>query len=707
MAEIIQFITNNDKNAYQSLYQTEKEKVRSQHGERKISDGDGNPSIVIRQSTNRPNELEVVKTYELTNDEFVQRACGELNIMRRINEQGADICAAKLYEWQLIFADGRVLTSTRDSLNDEVENMLNAVDPLKAVEKEKRNPFDRAQTSIKEGYKRLMDEVSKIEIVMEYGVPLNDFLNGQESIEAPHQKIQMLFQALSDLHNTEVGVVHEDLKPSNVILVKKAGKVVPVFIDFDVSALHNVYHIPFAPYVGSTEYYESPEQAGEVECDPDTMDANGKLQLTPKTDVYSMGVIAFELLGTPLPENRTQREQFVSDHKTDSKVHEVLANALVKSPGTRSDAGGILKGLLEICEDMPVHDRFQEAEGTPSQFNGDDEGRNKIIAVAIVAIVAIMALVIIAIVVGVKEDYPNPSPVPDNTYETTLTFTNSSSYELPTTTTIYLATTTTCHTFSDTTQTLALPAVTDNVTEATVTSADATDININVTDNEGLIVGVVEGDINIGGESHQPESNSFSENTPYADDSPTVNFAETTVAPTTTTTTTTVKATTLATTTTPAIITGVDENGLAYEIVDGRAVITGYYGTATEVVIPEYVAGVPVYAIGENAFKYETDIEKVVIKGYKYYDAITGAPEKVGGVQKIEVEAFYGCTALKEVWLPASICYIGPGAFIRNNDADIITIYYEHSPERWNNETEVVKIQAGFEESYIETLAVY
>lgn len=621
MAEVVQFINNNDKATYRSLYDTETKGRKK--SERVVSDG--NPSVVIRRNKSRSNELEVVKIYELTDDELVQRACGELNVMRRIHKQDADICAAKLYEWRLICADDRMLISTRDRPDDDAEEMLNAVDPLKAAEMEENNPFNRAQTSIKKGYERFMKEVSKIEIVMEYGVPLMDFMNAQKSIEAPDQKIRLLFKALRDLHN--IGIVHEDIKPSNIILVEKARNVVPVFIDFDVSALHSVYHIPFAPYNGSTAYYESPEQVGEVECDPDTVDENGKPQLTPKTDVYSMGVIAFDLLGTHLPEVRGERKQFVSKHKADSKTHEVLANALVKSPGTRCDAGGILNGLMEI----PVEEKVNNIIPKP----------------LLIALLLFGFLIVFAVIwyfgQGTK----------DNENANDITEFSTSAIETQTTLTTTFLTTTTTNSPSATTQPIntSITATTTVQTEQPYTPPPPID-------------------------PLPPERTESPETTIITPTEPTVSPTEPPTEPPTD----------------PSIIEGVDENGFAYRIENGTAIITGYQGTETEVIIPEYVAGVPVYAIGEKAFEYKEIISVEIIDS------------DVSGVQRIEAEAFRGCTKLKQVILPISIEYIGSNAFTRNYYSERIIINYRGSLENW----EKIKAKsADFDKDYIETNCYY
>lgn len=61
-------------------------------------------------------------------------------------------------------------------------------------------------------------------------------------------------------------------------------------------------------------------------------------------------------------------------------------------------------------------------------------------------------------------------------------------------------------------------------------------------------------------------------------------------------------------------IVGVD-TGSDYSI-DENGLITAYYGTAAEVVTPDFVDGIRVTGIGANAFANSTTLEKVTLTGY-------------------------------------------------------------------------------------------
>jgi non-specific serine/threonine protein kinase/serine/threonine-protein kinase len=96
-------------------------------------------------------------------------------------------------------------------------------------------------------------------------------------------------------HAHQKGIVHRDLKPSNVLVSETDGVATPKIIDFGVAkALHQrltekTFFTQFGTVMGTPEYM-SPEQAGTSGVDVDT-----------RTDVYSLGVLLYELLVGALP----------------------------------------------------------------------------------------------------------------------------------------------------------------------------------------------------------------------------------------------------------------------------------------------------------------------------------------------------------------------------------------------------------------------
>ncbi|MAG93416.1 MAG: hypothetical protein CMJ48_06675 [Planctomycetaceae bacterium] len=96
-------------------------------------------------------------------------------------------------------------------------------------------------------------------------------------------------------HAHQKGIIHRDLKPTNVLVTRIDGAGVPKIIDFGVAKAINreqterTVYTQFAQLVG-TPLYMSPEQAELSGVDVDT-----------RSDVYSLGVLLYELLAGETP----------------------------------------------------------------------------------------------------------------------------------------------------------------------------------------------------------------------------------------------------------------------------------------------------------------------------------------------------------------------------------------------------------------------
>ena len=106
-----------------------------------------------------------------------------------------------------------------------------------------------------------------------------------------------------------------------------------------------------------------------------------------------------------------------------------------------------------------------------------------------------------------------------------------------------------------------------------------------------------------------------------------------------------------------------------YSITDNNATITGYYGSATELIIPSQLDGYTVTSIGNSAFSYKTKLKSVTIP-----DSVTSIGNRAfvsctinsitipNSVTSIGESAFYD-TSLKSVTIPNSVTSIGRSAF--------------------------------------------
>jgi serine/threonine protein kinase len=133
------------------------------------------------------------------------------------------------------------------------------------------------------------------------GVPLTRYCD--ERRLTPRQRLELFVpvcQAVQHAH--QKGIIHRDLKPSNVLIASYDGQPVPKVIDFGVAKAtgpkltERTLFTEFGAVIGTLEYM-SPEQAELNQLDIDT-----------RSDIYSLGVLLYELLTgtTPLERKKLQ-----------------------------------------------------------------------------------------------------------------------------------------------------------------------------------------------------------------------------------------------------------------------------------------------------------------------------------------------------------------------------------------------------------------
>jgi serine/threonine protein kinase len=157
------------------------------------------------------------------------------------------------------------------------------------------------------------------------GVKITDYCDQNSLTTAA--RLQLFIQvcgAVQDAH--QKGIIHRDLKPSNILVTTTAdGKPLPKVIDFGIARATTGQRLTdktlftaFEMLIG-TPAYMSPEQAALTSVDVDT-----------RSDIYSLGVLLYELLTGTTPFDTTELLKAGLD-----EVRRVIRQQEPASPSTR------------------------------------------------------------------------------------------------------------------------------------------------------------------------------------------------------------------------------------------------------------------------------------------------------------------------------------------------------------------------------------
>jgi serine/threonine protein kinase/Tfp pilus assembly protein PilF len=132
--------------------------------------------------------------------------------------------------------------------------------------------------------------------VMEYvaGMPITTYCDRHKL--STRQRLELFISVCEGVqHAHQKAIIHRDLKPSNILVTEVDGKPVPRIIDFGVAKATSqrlsarTLYTQIGAVIGTLDYI-SPEQADSGGADIDT-----------RSDVYSLGVVLYELLSGTLP----------------------------------------------------------------------------------------------------------------------------------------------------------------------------------------------------------------------------------------------------------------------------------------------------------------------------------------------------------------------------------------------------------------------
>ena len=174
------------------------------------------------------------------------------------------------------------------------------------------------------------------------GVPITDYCD-QNSLPIG-ERLALFAQVCEAVqHAHQKGIIHRDLKPSNILVGTRDGRAVAKVIDFGIAKataqkLTDKTLLTAQQQVIGTLQYMSPEQA------------EGSADIDTRSDVYSLGVLLYELLtgSTPFDTATIRQKMF-------SEIQRLIREVEPPRPSTRlSESSATMLGLIESAPIGPM-----------------------------------------------------------------------------------------------------------------------------------------------------------------------------------------------------------------------------------------------------------------------------------------------------------------------------------------------------------------
>ena len=214
-------------------------------------------------------------------------------------------------------------------------------------------------------------------IVMEYveGITLKNYIQHREVLNL-REIISYTSQILRALeHAHKKGIVHRDIKPQNIMLLKNG--VIKV-TDFGIAKLPNTETVTMTEKAIGTVYYISPEQASGKDIDA-------------RSDLYSLGIMMYEMATGQLPFTGESPVSValmqVNENPTPPRdinpyiplgLEQIIMHAMEKDPEARyQSAEEMLSHLLQLRENPKIIFREKRAPRVKNKNKNKDEKQPK------------------------------------------------------------------------------------------------------------------------------------------------------------------------------------------------------------------------------------------------------------------------------------------------------------------------------------------